>query len=178
MLRTTRSICRSIVRTLICLTALAAIVGLSGCALFGDDKPETVNGPVAKVLVGSYDEIWRATQKAFSNYPIQVNNLDQGILETDVIKGSQIWQAPFQKSARSPNVRYTISVHVIRGKAQGQESARVLIAKKINLQRDFFSGDEDRQSDGFEEISLLYRIERELQIERSLRKAFEKTKAG
>jgi len=161
----------------ILLTAFAALVSLGGCdAMVQEDKPATFNGPASRVIVGGYDEVWRALQKAFSSYPIQVNNLDQGILETDIIKGAQIWSPPFVKNARPVNYRYTLSARVIRGKTAGQESVRIIVSKKINLQRDFFSADEELLSDGLEELSLLYRIERELQIERSLRKAFEKGK--
>jgi hypothetical protein len=158
------------------LITLAGVAGLSGCASLADDDKPVVNDPANRVIVGSYDEVWRAMQKAFSNYPIQVNNLDQGILETDIIKGAQIWNPPFIKNPKLTNYRYTINVRVIKGKTQGQESVRLIVTKKINLQRDFFSNDEELQSDGFEELSLLYRVERELQIERSLRKAFEKGK--
>ncbi len=135
-----------------------------------DDKPK-LRGPAIQVMTGSYDEIWRAIQKSFAGYPIQINNLDQGILETDVIKGAQVWVAPFEKSPRPSNYHYVINVRVVKGRSKGKESAQVTVVKRISMQRDFFSADEETSSDGLEEKSLLYRIERELQIERSLRKA-------
>ncbi len=144
----------------------------AGCASF-DDKPK-IEGPATRVLVGNYDEIWRAIQKSFASYPIQVNNLDQGILETDVIKGAQVWVAPYEKSPRPANYHYVINVRVVKGNTGGHESAQVMIVKHISMQRDFFSTDEELPSDGLEEMSLLYRIGRELQIERSLKRAFEK----
>ncbi len=148
-------------------------LNIIGCATFEDEKPH-LKGPALKVMVGSYDEVWRAIQKSFSGYPIQVNNLDQGILETDVIKGAQVWAPPYEKSPRPANYHYVLNVRVVKGRSKGKESAQVMVVKHISLQRDFFSLDEEIPSDGLEEESLLYRIDRELQIERSLRKAFER----
>lgn len=155
------------------ITLLASLVAVAACSTLEAEKPKQ-RGPALQVMVGSYDEVWRAIQKAFSGYPIQVNNLDQGILETDVIKGAQVWVPPYEKSPRPSNYHYVLNVRVVKGRSKGKESAQVMIVKRISMQRDFFSSDEEMPSDGLEEESLLYRIDRELHLERSLRKAFER----
>ncbi len=142
-----------------------------GCALL-EPAPQTTPGPVSKVLTGSYDEIWRAIQKAFVNYPIQVNNNDQGIIETDIIKGEQIWQPPFLTKGEKRNLRYVLRVNTVKGRVRNKDSVRVTVTKTVSLEKDFFSGEVRLQADGLEEKAILYRIERELLLERSLQKAF------
>lgn len=158
------------------ISSLSLVV--SGCSLFGSapDTIPAINAPVFKVIQGDPDEIWRAIQKAMVQYPIQVNNSEQGVIETDVIKADQAWHAPFEKKKEKRNLRYVLTVSVVKGRVKNQNSSRVTISKVASLDRDFFSGDTKLPSNGLEERSLLYRIERELTLERSLRKAFERGK--
>jgi hypothetical protein len=144
-----------------------------GCALLEPSQPTSL-GPAHKIIFGDYDEIWRAIQKALVNYPIQINNSDQGIIETDIIKGEQIWHAPHIKQKEKRNPRYVIRVNVVKGTSKNKSSSRVSVTKSISLEKDFFSGTERLPSDGLEERAIIYRIERELNIERSLRRAFER----
>jgi hypothetical protein len=170
MFRTTRSIFKFLI-----VSGLA--FQLAACASMNEEKPNTIKGPVSRVVRGNYDEVWRAVQKSLAGYPIQVNNIDQGLIETDAVKVGQLWLPPFEKSPKAPNVKYSLQVRVIKGQSQNQESAQVSVRKRLSLQRDFFSNEEDVGSDGLEEKALLYRIEREMQIERSIKKAFEKGKS-
>jgi hypothetical protein len=166
-------------RTLLAILLISSLsLAVSGCALF-EPAPQSapdINAPVTKVIPGDADEIWRAIQKAMVQYPIQVNNSDQGVIETDVIKAENAWQAPFEKKKEKRNLRYVLKVNVVKGRVKNQNSSRVTISKVAALERDFFSGESKLPSDGLEERTLLYRIERELTLERSLRKAFERGK--
>lgn len=158
-------------RAILCICSLLLI----GCSTSSDKSSQTLFDPnPSKVFVASYDEVWRAVQKAFIRYPIQINNIDLGTIETDVIKGKPIWQSPVPTKFNRLNAKYTIQVLVVRGTSRGKDSTRVTINKNISIEKDFFSGSNKLVSDGYEELALLYRIEREIQIERSLRRAFEK----
>lgn len=153
------------------------VLSLSGCSLF---QPSSNNletrGPVTQVFEGSYDEVWRSVQKALIRYPIRINNIDEGIIETEQIRGSERFTPPPPLSPYSPSIRYRLKIQAIRGvTAEDTPSVKVRIQKEKVLRRDFIT-EEEHPSDGLEEKSLLYRIGRELQIERGLRRAFEEGK--
>jgi len=153
------------------LVALAT----SGCALFEQKAgPKPITGPQDRVFVGSFDDIWRATQLALqspTSYPLRVNNMDTGVIETETIKGSLVWVAPHKQEVPGGGLSYRIIVRVIKGNVADKEAFKVTVQKTAQMQRDFFSEAETVPSDGLEEKVILYRIERELKIDRALKRA-------
>ena len=117
-----------------------------------------------------YDSVWRAAQLALK-YPISINNMDNGVLETDWIRGVDGYIPPHLNHDPSPGIRYKLQLALVKGRVDHRESVRVTIIKKIEKQRDFFSEPESIETEGFEEKALFYRIERELIIEEALKKA-------
>ncbi len=160
------------------LIAVAAGIS-SGCAL-GDSKPEkSILSSSEKVIrrtsnqkVFSYpfESVWRAAQLALK-YPIAINNMDNGTLETDWIKATDGFQNPEAEKEPSAGIKYKISMILVKGKIDGKESVRVTMTKKIERQRDFFSDPESLESDGLEEKIIFYRIEREIIVDEGLKKA-------
>ena len=63
-----------------------SLILTSGCGFMQTQSPKEPLGPKEKVYFGKYDRVWRATQLALASYPIKVNNMDLGIIETDIIK--------------------------------------------------------------------------------------------
>jgi hypothetical protein len=153
---------------------LAAAV-LSGCALFEQKSgPKPVTGPQEKVFYGTFEEIWKATGLALQSpksYPLKVHSMDTGFIETDIIRGSLIWNAPSVIEAPSNGKAYRLVVQVIKGKVSGRGAFKVTVQKVAQLQRDFFSEPEALGSDGLEEKVILYRIGRELTIDRAMKRA-------
>ena len=149
--------------------SIALIGGLLGCA--GPRKPK-FQGPASQVYISDYDLTWRAAQKAMLDYPLKINNIDAGVIETDLIKGEELWKPPFKAKRRNPGLRYNIKLVATEGKRNGKAATRVRVYKKTTLEKDFFSGKKDIGSDGFEEQSILYRIEREIEIEKALERAY------
>lgn len=123
-----------------------------------------------KVYYYTYDNVWRAAQLSLK-YPIAVNNMDHGILETDFIKADDGFIAPIEDKIPSSGVRYKITLTLSKGKVDGREGVRVNIAKLVEKKRDFFSETETLVSDGLEEKVIFYRMERELIIDDALKKA-------
>lgn len=150
---------------------------LSACALFEDRKgPESFIGPREEVIFAGFDEVWRATNIVLQSYPLRLSNMDEGLLETDDIKGFRAWEPPFPH--RKPaGINYRISIRVVRGTSGSAPATKVIILKDAKVQRDFFSNVKQVPSDGLEEKALLYRIKREIQIERALTQA-QKMKNG
>lgn len=64
---------------------------------------------------------------------------------------------------------YRLTIRVIKGAPlAGKPATKVTIVKDSQLQQDFFSDPRSQPSDGLEEKSILYRISREIQIERAI----------
>ena len=59
-------------------------------------------------------------------------------------------------------------------KTRKRKRTKVSILKEVRMQRDFFSDPTELVSDGYEEKQLLYRIAREIHIEKILKRAHEK----
>lgn len=150
---------------------------LSACALFQDRKgPNAFIGPREEVLFAKFDEVWRATNIVLQSYPLRLSNMDEGLLETDDIKGYRAWEAPFPE--RKPaGMNYRLSIRVVRGTSDNAPATKVIILKDAKVQRDFFSNVKQVPSNGLEEKAILYRIKREIQIERALTQA-QKMKNG
>lgn len=155
--------------------SLFFLVILSGCALFRENSgpPETF-AVRDEMYYGSFDQVWRAAQLALQNYPMKINNMDLGVIETEQVKGYKVWMPPYKTEQTSGGLAYSLNVRLIKGKSQGRDVVKVSILKETQIQKDFFSEPVRMPSDGLEEKSILYRIGRELQIERALEKAQEK----
>ncbi|MCB0413499.1 MAG: hypothetical protein KDD50_04145 [Bdellovibrionales bacterium] len=146
---------------------------LVGCAS-GDIKSSsgTDYQPKEQVFSNySYESIWRAVQISLSHYPIKVNNMDAGVIETDNISGSIVWTPAHRDSKLNSGLRYTIKVNVIKGRVKNKPVIKVTVHKSVKEQKDFFARSEDLPTDGLEEDTLLYRIKRELKIERAIERS-------
>lgn len=145
---------------------------ISGCA----DKPIIPRKSVIaqasqqRVYYFPYDSVWRATQLALK-YPIAVNNMDNGIIETDNIRAIDGFQSPTSEKDPSSGISYKITLTLSKGRYDGRDAVRVNIRKKTERRRDFFAEAEDIESDGLEEQVIFYRIERELIVEDALKKS-------
>lgn len=133
-------------------------------------KSSNYYGPREQVYYANFEEVWRSVNLVLQSYPIRISNMDQGIIETDQIRGYRVWTPPHKPNDTSGGLAYRLVLHVIRGHYDGRNAIRVTILKDKSLQKDFFSEAENQPSDGLEEKSLLYRIGREIQIERALEK--------
>lgn len=128
--------------------------------------------PKEELYLYNYDKVWRATQISLSMYPIKINNIDTGHIQTQFISTDDIWKPAHPRAnKKKATSKYLLKVNVIRGKAKGKKVVKVTILKQSSEQNDFFSESQSQPSDGIEEDMLLYRIKRELLIERALEKA-------
>lgn len=154
------------------LAALSICSLITGCALFQSTKgAETSFEPHKQVFAGEFDAVWRATQIVFSSYAIRVNNYDSGLIETEIIDGFNAWTPAHHPDAKPEGTVYKITARVLKGKSEGKNAHQVSILKTIMRKRDFFSESEKIPSDGLEEKNILYRIGREVTIDRGLQKS-------
>ena len=153
------------------LLVLAAASILTGCSLFAEQSIKKSFGPKQKVYRYKYETVWRAVQIATQKYALKRNNMDRGLLETDVIRGYDVWRPPYSNKPAPGGYRYQLEIRVVKGrKIKGRPSTKVLILKRTSLKKDFFADSKQVGSDGFEELSLLYRINREIKIDRTIQR--------
>ena len=158
------------VRAIFSLVLLILMASCTSKAPEPANKRREARVQTQKIFFFSYDNVWRAAQLALK-YPIAVNNMDHGVLETDYVKADDGFIAPVEEKTPSSGIRYKITLTLSKGKVDGRDSVRVNINKTIEKKRDFFSEAELMPTDGLEERVLFYRMERELIIDEALKKA-------
>ncbi len=161
---------KSRLKSFICGTILI----LNGCSLF-EKKPNTVDQILQKasnqkVFFAPYDLVWKAAHSVIK-YTIASENQDFGVIETDYVKSVDGWLPPDKTKPEYKSARYKITLTFAKGKTDQRESTRITIEKKIEVFKDFISETQNIPSDGLEEMTLFYRIEREILITQALKKA-------
>lgn len=141
---------------------------LAGCAT---DQPTNQPLDYSRTFRAKYESVWRATQTAMLDYPMNINNMDTGQLQTLYITGRNRFQAPHKEKETLPSgFQYRININLLKG----DDMTKVIVQKEARLQKDFFSEPQDLISDGFEEKVILYRIKRELVLEKIMKKVADK----
>jgi hypothetical protein len=123
------------------------------------------------IFNASYEKTWKAAEKSLENYVLANNNSESGIIQTDWIKGDDIWSPPTAKKKPSSGQRQKLTLFFTKGKSGGVDSVRVQVKKEAEVLTDFVSEPEALISDGLEEVNILYRIERELTIAKAVSQA-------
>lgn len=148
---------------------------LAACALFEERKgPTMFYGPREQVFYAEFEEVWRSINLVLQPYPLRVSNMDQGVLETDEIKGYRIFTPVYRSEIAPTGETYRLMVRVIKGNLDKKSATKVTLIKEVQMKTDFFSEAKDLPSDGLEERAILYRIGREIQVERALARAQKK----
>lgn len=148
------------------------ILGMVAVACASSPSADDLPQEYSRIFSSDFDTVWRATQQAMLNYPMNINNMDTGTLQTLYITGKNRYQAPHDKAVLPNGFQYRINIKILASK--DNKKTRISINKQPRLQRDFFSDPKDLVSDGYEEKALLYRIGREIRIETILKRAHEK----
>ena len=128
----------------------------------------TENTVYEKEYNASYEEVWRACQQAVLSYPLKINNMEQGLIQTTSLRSHVYFKPPHLTKKQANGYRYDLSFSIFKISAK---KTKMSIQKNLQLYRDFVSSPEARVSDGLEEAHLLYRIQREIDIDRLLVKA-------
>jgi hypothetical protein len=133
---------------------------------------------ILPVYFAPYEDVERAVKQAMTQYPQKIDNPDAGIYETDWIKGDARFNPPHQAPSYPDGFRYRLLVRIVKGKSEAKPAIKVIISKTGELQRDFFAAPEPIPSDGLEEMVVLYRIQRELALEKAIRRSQERSSSG
>ena len=155
------------------ITLIFIMVSALGCNS-ATVEPERIDiknpGPKTQSYSASYNSVWKSCLIVLGKYPLKSYDEEAGVIETDFIKGEDVFIAPHRKKYVVGGFRYKLNLRIIKGRANNKSVTKVIILKTPELQKDFFSDSEKLQSDGLEEMSILYRVERELALEQALSK--------
>jgi hypothetical protein len=130
--------------------------------------------PVTQVFFAKYEDVEAALKLAMLRYPQRVDNTEAGIFETDYVKGDSRFKAPHVNTEYPSGYRYRILIRLVRGKTDSRPAVKVVVLKQIEQVQDFFAEPAQLPSDGLEESVILYRIGRELTINKALQRAADK----
>lgn len=120
-----------------------------------------------RIFIASFDSVWRAAQLSL-RYPISLNNMDEGVIETDWIDALDGFE-PAHAPPTAESYRYKIKMLFAKGRTQGSPSVRVTILKQIETPEGFFNPGRSLESNGLEETVLFYRMEREITIDEAIK---------
>jgi hypothetical protein len=157
--------------------SLLAACLVSGCGTTATGKLERrlkVGEPVSRVYFAKYEEVEAALKLSMIKYPPRVDNTEAGVFETDYVRGDARFRPPHSNEAYSSGYRYRLIVRMVRGRADEKPSVKVQILKQIEIVRDFFASPDPMPSDGLEENVILYRVGRELNVNRAIQRSTEK----
>ena len=146
------------------------IIFLTACV----SSPTPVEKNYERKFRASFDEVWQARQQAIISYPLKVNNMEQGIIQTTMLRNHTYFRPPHISKKHASGYRYSLSFNLLK---ESEKETSLSIHKNLLVYRDFISKPEDLTSDGLEEAVLLYRIQREIEIDRSIVKT-SKSKAN
>ncbi len=143
---------------------LGCIVFLSlGCVSLPQSiRPKTYK----KQFVSDYKSVWFAMRKATQGYTIKNGDIDTGDIVTELNRHSPE-SFKFYSRLESQHLvwPYYIRIQIIKLPPESlPATVEVHITKHIIKREDFTDRPEELRSDGMEELSLLYRISRELYL--------------
>lgn len=168
--------CMQHFRVSVLLLATFAIF-TAGCASTSselDRRRKQGSGPWTATFIANYEDVVEAVNRVVVNrYNVQKDDSDAGIYESQFVKGTTRFKAPFETDPLPVGYMYRISIRYVRVKDM-KSGVRVQIIKQGQIRRDFFSEPQPVVSDGFEEQILLYRIRREIEIKKAIARYHER----
>ena len=118
--------------------------------------------------------VLKATRLALKEYSLAVDDNEEGVLETRVVKQYKSKGRQKRSFASEKPFRYKIRLQLTRlNDENSSPSTQVSIFKELIYKKDFFSTENRSFGDGLEEQVILYRIGRELEIRNQIKKKFE-----
>ncbi len=125
-----------------------------------------------KVFNVDYHSLFVASQKALSHYKFKVLSLKGKIIETDIYKFNEVWT--LHHNLLKPlhyGLYYKIQLEFI---SLNKNQSAVKVTKAIT-KKDNFSKPQNIESDYIEEKLIIYRIKRELLLEKIREKFIKKS---
>ena len=132
----------------------------------------------SKVFKADYNQSWQAVLKYMKKYDLALQNQEAGVIKTRWIDNTleMNFIDSFGTSDSVKAAKFKIVVNIVKGFKGNREVTKITVFKRQMVEPDFLQGYKVLPTDGILEQTILYRIQREIDIDNQL-KAIEEQKA-
>lgn len=148
---------KSLIKGMVAIGLIQVFVGVS-------PAQETIISKKNYTFDFSYKDVWAATQIILGTYPLETNDLQNGLIRTSELKPGQFWQPPFEKNIEDKYAQ-TISLKFFKITANKTE---LQITKQASRETDFLGSSSPVKTEPWEELRIIYKIKREIEIKKVL----------
>ena len=152
-------------------------LGLSACSSYEKYRhiTEEFEFP-SQVYPSDYNKVWQEVMKITTKYEREIYNQEAGIIKTRWIDNTLElnFADSFGANDAVKAVQFKLIINVVKGYRGKREVTKVTVFKRQRIEQDFLQGWKLVRTDGILEKSILYRLERALQIEAKLQEIEDK----
>lgn len=160
---------------LIVVSAILTVV--SGCSSYENYRHVTEDLEIpSQVYRFDYNKVWIELLKITNKYPREVFVQDAGIIKTRWIDNTLElnFADSFGSNDAVKSAEFKLIINAVKGYRGNKEVTKVTVFKRQRIEQDFLQGWKVIRSDGILEKSILYRLERALEIEAKLQEIEDK----
>ncbi len=142
-------------------------VALSGCmTAYRRSVGATVDQTYVKVFVTDPNTAWQATLEALKSFRLDVSDRESGFIQTRWADNTSERNLVDSFGAADVYLKaqFRFRINLDRGRFAGTESIKITVQREQVVQRDVLEGWRPVETDGIEERTLLYRLERLISI--------------
>ncbi len=150
----------------------------SSCASYEKFKMITEELEIpSQVYASDYNQTWQAVIQVMKRFDISYQNQESGKIKTRWMDNTL--QVNFADSFGSKDAikaaEFKLLINVAEGYSYGRKVTKVTVFKRQRVENDFLQGWKEKPTDIIQEKTLLYRIERLIEIDKKL-KVIDKTR--
>lgn len=152
---------------------------LSSCASYQQYQQVAEEFEIpSKVFKADYNQAWQAVLQYMKKYDLALQNQEAGVIKSRWIDNTMEMNFidSFGTSDSVKAAKFKIVVNVVKGFKGSREVSKVTVFKRQMVEQDFLQGWKVIPTDGILEQTILYRIQRIVDIDNQL-KAIEEQKA-
>lgn len=151
---------------------LIGLLTLSSCASYEKFRQVTEELEIpSKVYRADFNQTWQAVIQVMRKFDIAQQNQEAGFIKTRFMDNTleKNFTDSFGTSDAVKAAKFKLIVNVVKGYRSSREVTKVTIYKRQLVEQDFLQGWKEIPTDGIQEKTLLYRIERLIAIDNKLR---------
>lgn len=144
---------------------------LSGCSYEKFRQVTEENDIPSRIFKADFNQTWQAVIQVMRKFDIAQQNQEAGFIKTRWIDNTLEvnFADAFGSSDAVKAAKFKMVINVVKGYRAGREVSKVTIFRRQLLEQDFLQGWKEVPTDGIQERTLLYRIERLIAIDNKLR---------
>jgi hypothetical protein len=144
---------------------------LSGCSYEKFRQVTEENDIPSRIFKADFNQTWQAVIQVMRKFDIAQQNQEAGFIKTRWIDNTLEvnFADAFGSSDAVKAAKFKMVINVVKGYRAGREVSKVTIFRRQLIEQDFLQGWKEVPTEGIQERTLLYRIERLIAIDNKLR---------